>query len=67
MESVERVRREHEGTFPKKGNRFIEPEKGKPVFPVAEILEREFLFLLALQEFPVFNRKEQTNAERSLP
>ncbi len=31
MESVERMLREHNGTFPKEGDMFIEPEKEKSV------------------------------------
>ena len=37
MESVERMLRENNGTFPKKGDMFIEPEKGEPISPAAEI------------------------------
>jgi hypothetical protein len=36
MESVERLLRENNGTFPKEWNMFIEPEKEKPVCPEGE-------------------------------
>ena len=35
MDSIERMVRENNGTFLKKGDMFIEPEKGEPVSPVA--------------------------------
>ncbi len=33
MESIERMLKEHDGSFPKKGDMFIEPEKRKPDAP----------------------------------
>jgi hypothetical protein len=36
MESVERILKEHNGTFPKERDVFIEPEKEKPASPEGE-------------------------------
>ncbi len=36
MESVERLLKEHNGTFPKERDVFIEPEKEKPASPEGE-------------------------------
>ncbi len=33
MESIERMLKEHDGSFPEKGDMFIEPEKRKPCSP----------------------------------
>jgi hypothetical protein len=33
MESVERMMKEHDGSFTEKGDMFIEPEKRKPDVP----------------------------------
>ena len=37
-ESIERTLAEHSGSFPGKGNMFIEPEKGRPTSPKVETL-----------------------------
>ena len=36
MESIERMLREHNGSFPEKGNMFIEPEKRESASPENE-------------------------------
>jgi len=36
MESIERMLGEHNGSFPEKGDMFIEPEKRKPASPEGE-------------------------------
>ena len=36
MESIERILREHSGSFPEKGDMFIEPKKRRPGSPEGE-------------------------------
>ena len=37
IESIKRMLREHNGSFPEEGDMFIEPEKRKPASPEGEI------------------------------